>query len=142
MHLKHFAALSVMVAAVLSGNAFAQAIKSVDGVMADSQGKTLYTFTKDVANKSNCSGACLSAWPAFVPRAEAKANGDLGIITRDDGVRQWTHKERPLYYFAGDAKAGDRLGDKQNGVWFVVPYSGDGKVSLLPATTPSRGPGY
>jgi predicted lipoprotein with Yx(FWY)xxD motif len=133
------AAISVVAAAgLLASSAFAQAVKSVNGLMTDAQGKTLYIFTKDVANKSNCSGACLAAWPAFVPKAEAKASGDLGIITRDDGVRQWTHKERPLYYYVGDAKPGDKEGDKQNNVWFVVPFGADGKVSQAPAAAPAK----
>jgi predicted lipoprotein with Yx(FWY)xxD motif len=140
---KHLAALSLSAAVgIFSSTAFAQAIKSTDGLMTDGQGKTLYTFTKDVANKSNCSGACLAAWPAFIPKAEAKPSGDLGIITRDDGVRQWTHKMRPLYYYVGDAKAGDKLGDKQNGVWFVVPYGADGKISQAPASVPVKSSDY
>lgn len=101
----------------------AQAVKTTDGILTDAQGKTLYTFTKDSPNKSNCSGGCLAAWPAFVPKPEAKPNGDLGIITREDGTRQWTYKERPLYYYAADAKPGDKTGDKQGGVWYVVPMS-------------------
>jgi predicted lipoprotein with Yx(FWY)xxD motif len=128
--LANFAALTV--ASLLASSAWAQAIKSSDGVMTDAAGKTLYIFTKDSANKSNCAGGCLAAWPAFVPKAEAKPNGDLGIITRDDGTRQWTYKDRPLYYYVGDAKAGDKTGDKQGGVWFVLPMTADGKVGAAP----------
>jgi predicted lipoprotein with Yx(FWY)xxD motif len=138
MKFKHLAAISIAAAGIFASTAFAQAIKSTDGLMTDAQGKTLYIFTKDAANKSNCSGACLAAWPAFVPKAEAKPNGDLGIIQRDDGSRQWTHKGRPLYFFAGDANPGDKLGDKQNNVWFVVPFSADGKVSQAPAAASSQ----
>jgi predicted lipoprotein with Yx(FWY)xxD motif len=139
---KPFFIASSIALGLLASNAFAQAVKSTDGLMTDAQGKTLYTFTKDSANKSNCAGACLAAWPAFVPKPEAKASGDLGIIQRDDGVRQWTYKERPLYYFAGDAKPGDKLGDKQNGVWFVVPFPADGKVSKAPAAAANNEVGY
>jgi predicted lipoprotein with Yx(FWY)xxD motif len=124
MQLRKILALTTVVAAaVLANSAHAQAIKSTDGLMTDGGGKTLYYFTKDTANTSNCAGGCLAAWPAFVPKPEAKANGDLGIITRADGTRQWTHKERPLYYYVGDAKTGDKTGDKQGGVWFVLPYA-------------------
>ena len=110
-------------------SAMAQPVKPTGGVLTDSQGKTLYIFTKDAANKSNCTGGCLAAWPAFTARPEGKPAGDLGIITREDGTRQWTHKERPLYYYVGDSKPGDKTGDKQNDVWFVIPAAADGKVS-------------
>jgi predicted lipoprotein with Yx(FWY)xxD motif len=128
---------------LLSGVAQAQAIKSTNGLMTDAQGRTLYIFTKDAPKASNCKGACLSAWPAFVPKAEAKPSGDLGIITREDGVRQWTHKDRPLYYYVGDAKPGDKEGDKQGNVWFVLPFSADGVVAA-PATSaaPAKDSGY
>jgi predicted lipoprotein with Yx(FWY)xxD motif len=129
MKLSKIAVLTaITVASAMASSAWAQAIKSNGGLMTDAAGKVLYIFTKDSANKSACSGGCLAAWPAFVPKAEAKPNGDLGIITRDDGTRQWTHKDRPLYYYVGDANAGDKTGDKQGGVWFVLPMSPDGKV--------------
>lgn len=111
--------------------------------MTDSQGRTLYIFTKDTPKVSNCKGACLAAWPAFVAKPEAKPNGDLGIITREDGVRQWTHKDRPLYYYVGDAKPGDKEGDKQNNVWFVVPFAADNAVSTpTGSAAPSSSQGY
>jgi predicted lipoprotein with Yx(FWY)xxD motif len=92
MTLNHFlAALLTTASITVAGPSLAQAIKSTDGLMTDAQGKTLYLFTKDTANKSNCSGGCLAAWPAFIPKPEAQPNGDLGIITREDGTRQWTH---------------------------------------------------
>jgi predicted lipoprotein with Yx(FWY)xxD motif len=134
MDLQHFlAALITTTSVMVAQPSLAQAIKSTDGLMSDAQGKTLYIFTKDEANKSNCTGGCLAVWPAFVPKPEAKANGDLGIITREDGTRQWTHKNRPLYYYVGDTKAGDKTGDKQGGVWFILPMTADGKVSALNA---------
>lgn len=137
MSLNQFLAALITTASVaVAVPALAQAIKSTNGVMTDAQGKTLYIFTKDEANKSNCSGGCLAAWPAFVPKLEAKANGDLGIMIRDDGTRQWTHKDRPLYYYIGDTKAGDKTGDKQGGVWYVLPMTADGKVSSSSISTP------
>src|SRR4051794_31459322 len=33
--------------------------------LADSNGMTLYYYTKDQVGKSNCSGECLINWPAF-----------------------------------------------------------------------------
>lgn len=90
-----------------------------DGVLADAAGRTVYTFDKDEANKSNCAGGCLAAWPAFVAKAEATPKGEFGIIEAN-GVRQWAVNGKPLYYFAGDVKAGDRNGDGKGGTWHVV----------------------
>jgi len=91
-----------------------------DGALADATGRTVYTFDKDQASKSNCSGGCLAQWPAFVAKPDAVAKGEFGLIDAD-GARQWTVNGKPLYYFAGDAKAGDRNGDGKGGVWHVVP---------------------
>ena len=91
-----------------------------NGVMASKEGKTLYTFDKDVANKSNCNGGCAAAWPPFVVANPALAGGDFSIVKRDDGVAQWAYKGKALYFFAGDAKAGEVNGDKQGGVWHVI----------------------
>ncbi len=101
------------------------------GVMANKDGKTLYTFDKDVASKSNCNGGCATAWPPFVVANPALAGGDFSIVKRDDGAAQWAYKGKPLYFFAGDAKAGDVKGDKQGGVWHVIRTEGK-KTSAAP----------
>ncbi len=91
-----------------------------NGVMVNKEGKTLYTFDKDVAGKSNCNGACLTAWPAFIVANPALAGGDFSIVKRDDGTSQWAFQGKPLYFFAGDAKSGDANGDNSGGVWHVI----------------------
>lgn len=91
-----------------------------NGVMVSKEGKTLYTFDKDTAGKSNCNGGCATAWPPFVVANPALAGGDFTIVKRDDGASQWAFKGMPLYFFAGDAKAGDVNGDNQGGVWHVI----------------------
>jgi predicted lipoprotein with Yx(FWY)xxD motif len=90
------------------------------GVLANKEGKTLYTFDKDTAGKSNCNGGCAAAWPPFIVADPALAGGDFTIVKRDDGASQWAFKGMPLYFFAGDAKAGDINGDNQGGVWHVI----------------------
>ncbi len=40
-----------------------------------------------------------------------RPSGDWTIITRDDGLKQWAYKGKPLYAFAKDTKAGDKTGD-------------------------------
>lgn len=110
-----FAAIAIVTLAV-----HANPTQISNGVMASKEGKTLYTFDKDAAGKSHCNGACATAWPPFTVANPALAGGDFSIVKRDDGVSQWAHKGMPLYFFAGDAKAGDVNGDKQGGVWHVI----------------------
>jgi predicted lipoprotein with Yx(FWY)xxD motif len=90
-----------------------------DGVLADAAGRTVYIFDKDEAGKSNCSGGCLAKWPAFVAKPGAVAKGEFGLIDAH-GARQWTVNGKPLYYFVGDNKAGDRNGNGMGGVWHVI----------------------
>jgi predicted lipoprotein with Yx(FWY)xxD motif len=90
------------------------------GMLTSKDGRTLYTFDKDQPGKSNCNGGCIAAWPAFTVANPALAGGDFSVIAREDGVAQWAHKGKPLYFFAGDAKPGEAKGDKQGGVWHVV----------------------
>ena len=104
-----------------------------DGVLRDESGRTLYLFAKDEAGKSNCVEACLAKWPAFMAKADAKPSGDLTVVTRNDGSKQWALKGKPLYYFAGDAKAGDINGDGMGGVWAVIR---SGAASPKPGAAP------
>jgi len=111
-----FAAFAFSV--LLAGAAQAQPVMR-DGVLADAAGRTVYIFDKDEAGKSNCSGGCLSLWPAFTAKPGAAAKGEFGLI-EVNGARQWTVNGKPLYYFAGDAKPGDRNGNGKGGVWHVI----------------------
>ena len=88
-----------------------------DGVFVGANGMTLYTFDKDTASsgKSVCNGPCATNWP---PLMASKAPGaDYSVITRDDGKTQLAYKGKPLYYWAKDAKPGDKTGDGVNQVW-------------------------
>lgn len=100
-------------------------------ILADGDGKTLYAFTADSAGKSACSGDCLANWPALasdvVPTLGAGLDAeDFKVITRDDGTKQVTFYDMPLYYFAGDSAAGQTNGQGVGGKWFVV--DADGKL--------------
>ena len=86
-------------------------------VLADPAGMTLYTFDKDAGGKSMCNGDCAKAWPPAMASSSDKPVGDLTIITRDDGSRQWADNGKPLYTYVKDKKPGDVMGDNVNGVW-------------------------
>jgi predicted lipoprotein with Yx(FWY)xxD motif len=101
--------------AVLGGGAPA---KVADGVLVAPNGMTLYTFDRDTAaGKSACNGPCATNWPPLMVPAGASASGDWSVITRDDGGKQWAYKGKPVYFWAKDAKPGDRTGDGVNNVW-------------------------
>lgn len=85
---------------------------------------TLYTYTKDTADTSNCYDACATAWPPFMiagePVAAAGMTGKLALTTRKDGQKQLTHNGKPLYFYNKDTKPGDTVGQNVGTVWFVI----------------------
>jgi predicted lipoprotein with Yx(FWY)xxD motif len=113
--------LSSLVLAACSSMAPAPA-KVADGVLVGPNGMTLYTFDRDAAGsgKSACNGPCATNWPPLVATSGDSGSGDWTAITRDDGSKQWAYKGKPVYYWAKDAKAGDRSGDGFNNVWHLA----------------------
>ena len=132
--------LAAAVLALFTSVAQAQPVVR-DGVLADAAGRTVYTFDKDTSNKSNCAGGCLAAWPAFVAKPGATAQGDFGLI-ESNGALQWTVKGKPLYYFAGDAKAGERNGDGSGGVWHIVSSGAVSSGAAKTAAQPTYNSAY
>jgi len=96
--------------------------KIADGVYVAPSGMTLYTLDRDTTGggKSVCNGPCIALWPAYGAPADAKAEGDWSIVTRDDGSRQWAFRGKPLYFWSKDTKPGEKTGDGINGVWHVI----------------------
>ena len=98
--------------------------------LADEQDKTLYLFTKDTPNTSNCYDKCEAAWPVLFTTGAPRA-GDgvdaalLGTTTRKDGRLQVTYNGWPLYYWIKDQKPGDTTGQGVGGVWFLVSPKGE-----------------
>ena len=91
-----------------------------DGMLVAANGMTLYTFDKDQTDSSNCYDACAVKWPPYYAMPMAQASGDFGIINRSDGRRQWTYRNKPLYFWQMDQKPGDASGDNVGGVWHIV----------------------
>ncbi len=86
-------------------------------VLVDPRGMTLYVSDADKPNVSTCAAACARTWvPLEAPRL-AIAIGDFAPISRPDGTKQWAFKARPLYTYAGDAKAGEAKGEGVGGQW-------------------------
>ncbi|MGQ8364537.1 hypothetical protein [Glaciecola sp. 1036] len=81
---------------------------------------SLYTFANDTLNTSNCSGACLGNFPAFLATEFDHAVGAFGIIEREDGFMQWTFEGQPLYFAASDQAIDDINGHNVGNVWFLI----------------------
>ncbi|MCL4437524.1 hypothetical protein M1513_00600 [Patescibacteria group bacterium] len=95
--------------------------------LTDAKGMTLYTFTHDSPNISNCTGVCLSKWSPYGPgiRAGGIVNlpmlpENVGTIKGNNGMIQFTWKNMPLYYYYQDKNAGDTFGEGVLGAWYVV----------------------
>lgn len=119
-------------------------VASTKTYLVDAQGRPLYYFAKNDASPNtkptNCTGGCLSAWPALllsapiVPsglnistfstmaRTETNTSGSYGSTT--SSTQQLTYKGRPQYYFTNDnANQGQVTGDHLasfGDFWFVA----------------------
>ena len=107
--------------------------------LVDDKGMTLYLFTKDTANVSNCYDKCATAWPPLLTTGKpAAGNGvdasKLGTTPRKDGSVQVTYNGWPLYYYQKDKAPGDVVGQDVGDVWFVVSPAGDKVESAAQAT--------
>lgn len=95
-------------------------VKTANGMLVDAKGMTLYTFDKDAGGKSACNGPCATMWPPVVAAPGATPDGDMTLITRDDGAKQWAYKGKPVYLYKSDTKPGDAAGDNFKDVWHVI----------------------
>jgi predicted lipoprotein with Yx(FWY)xxD motif len=99
-------------------------------ILVGKDGMTLYIFTKDTADQSNCNAACLANWPPLLTQGAPLLgagvdSSKVGTATLADGSKIVTYNHMPLYYYAKDVKAGDVTGQGVGSVWFVI--SPDGK---------------
>ena len=92
-------------------------------ILVDAQGRSLYTFDRDTGGKSACTDDCASIWPPVISTGAQGGVEGLGTVKRPDGTDQLTYKDKPLYRYSGDAKAGDVKGDGVGGVWHVAKVS-------------------
>jgi predicted lipoprotein with Yx(FWY)xxD motif len=97
--------------------------------LVDSNGMTLYIYTRDTPGKSNCYGGCATNWPPLLTNGSPTAGTGvtasmLGTTTRADGTLQVTYNGWPLYYFINDKAAGDTTGEGVQSVWYVMTPAG------------------
>jgi predicted lipoprotein with Yx(FWY)xxD motif len=122
---------AALIGFALTGGAMAQATGQAMGpahvadtakgkALVDAKGMTLYTFDKDTDGKSACNGTCATNWPAFTATSATTPAG-WTTITREDGMKQWAYKGKPLYTFAKDEKPAEAKGDGLlNGAWHIA----------------------
>lgn len=95
-------------------------VAALAGMIMDGKGNTLYIFDKDVGGKPSCYDACAAKWPPYLGKADDKLTEGWTLVDRTDGTKQWAYDGKPMYYFAGDKKAGDMMGDGMGGMWHVI----------------------
>jgi predicted lipoprotein with Yx(FWY)xxD motif len=92
-------------------------------LLADSFGKTLYTFDLDTgSNTSKCKGDCAEVWPPYIITTEESATlaPPLGTILRANKKLQLTYQGQPLYTYIFDRTLTDEKGDGIGGVWHYI----------------------
>ena len=111
---------------------------NVGKVLVAANGRTLYLFTADKAEKSACYGQCATYWPPLIGTKPTAGTGLkaslLGTTKRKDGKLQVTYGGHPLYFFAQDKKPGDLNGQgfvHFGGAWWVVSAVGK-KITIKP----------
>jgi len=98
---------------------------TLGNILVDGKGMTVYTYDKDTAGTSTCTGACAAIWPAVLTNGAPTGgtgvdSSKLGTISLPDGSSQVTYNSKPLYYYSKDMAAGDVNGNGVGGVWHVV----------------------
>ena len=119
----HLVGLSDADRAKLVAASFAVAIMGITTMgpaWVDSKGMALYTFEKDVGDKSMCNGDCATEWPPLVAVDGSVATGNWTIVVRDDGSKMWAFKGHPLYTFVDDKAAGEVTGDNVDGFHLAI----------------------
>ncbi|OGO11990.1 MAG: hypothetical protein A2030_01630 [Chloroflexi bacterium RBG_19FT_COMBO_50_10] len=113
-------------------------------ILVDGEGMTLYMFTKDEADKSNCNAACLAKWPPLLTQGNPTLGSGVdasmvGSAALADGTKIVTYNHMPLYYFINDSKSGETTGQGVGSVWYVIAPAGQ-PVGLASTTPPTTAP--
>jgi len=81
----------------------------------DKTGFALYTFDTDPAGQSVCNDSCAAVWPPLLADSGDNASEPYSLISRQmdqngGTALQWAYHGKPLYFYAGDANAGETSG--------------------------------
>lgn len=96
----------------------------------DAGGRALYLLE----DGRDCYDACMGVWPPLLAGGAAAAASDpalrperIGTARRRDGMLQVTYGGHPLYYYVGDQRPGDTMGQHVEdawGEWYLVGPEG------------------
>ena len=124
--------------AAAPSNVVIQPSAFVGNYLADSAGRTLYTYGADLPGdcqnppKSTCTADCLVSWPIFEAGDRVLGTGlddaAFGSIQREDGLWQTTYRGWPLYYYKTDLTLGQMAGQGKGKIWHVAE-------AVLPSVT-------
>ncbi|MCO4787285.1 MAG: hypothetical protein KC467_15380 [Marinomonas atlantica] len=89
-------------------------------VWSTADGMTLYTFSKNQYDRSNCNAKCATIWPPHYAKKHAKTWGNFGVMKRNDGRYQWTVNGQPLYTYSKDTYAGETVGQGAFNYWYIA----------------------
>jgi len=104
----------------MAGGAVMATETGLGTILTDTNDMTLYIFDKDEPGVSNCYEQCAINWPPYFAEDGAMAEGEFGLVERNDGKMMWAYDGMPLYYWKDDVSPGDTTGDGVGGVWHVV----------------------
>ena len=99
-------------------------------ILVTGAGRTIYLFDKEKQPKSECYGACATAWPPLLtkarPVAASGARRDLLGTTPRNGKKQVTYAGHPLYLYAPEDPGEILCQDvfEYGGLWLIVRPSG------------------
>ena len=106
---------------LFSAGLIMSAVAAHAGMETAENGMTLYTFDNDSGGVSACYDDCATNWPPYLGEAGATMDKEgWTLAARTDGTMQWVFDGKPVYFFAGDAAAGDVNGDGLGGVWHII----------------------
>src|SRR5258705_8735516 len=97
--------LATLATAFTANVAIAESVVEVNGVLADTAGRTLYTFDKDADNKSNCNGGCAPAWAPYLLEKGDPKPPNIRVVGRGDKTPPRAPNRKTPYYFAAHAPA-------------------------------------
>jgi predicted lipoprotein with Yx(FWY)xxD motif len=109
---------------------------TLGNILTANNGMTLYAYSMDTPDTSNCSAICLKVWYPLLtngsPTLETGVNPSMiGTAKLADGSLVVTYNHMPLYFFVNDTAAGQTNGQGFDNMWFAVSPTGSkvGSVS-------------
>ena len=111
---------SALGALLLAGTFVMPLAASAATVLTAKNGMTVYVFDKDEGGKPTCYDACGQKWPPYIAESGGKREEGWATVKRTDGRLQSSYDGKPLYFYSGDKKKGDKTGDGIGGVWHIV----------------------